>query len=347
MCKCLIDDYEFQTSEYDLKSGHGCPVCANHVIIKGINDIATTSPELVCFFKNIEDAYTHSENSSEKVKVVCPFCMSEKYMYISELNKYGRVTCDKCCDGISYPNKFAHELFSQLSNQYIKYDYEFSPEWAGKLRYDNHIILLDGKELLIEMDGAFHYLKSNSYVINNDELKNNLADSHNMKMIRINCNYDKTGNRFNYIKNNIIESLSDYFDLSLVDWDKCNSIGISNYLFEVIDYYNKNTKIDLHTISDHFKISMETLYNYLYVGENLGICKYIRNDPNRIKNSKPVAMYDLNNNLIGIFKSAKIIEETFPEFNFNHRCIRKSITDGKIYKNHIFSFVTYKDYQAY
>ena len=346
-CKCLKDGYIFESQEYNLKSGHGCPVCSNHKIIKGVNDIATTDKDLVEFFNDINDAYTHSRASDYEVIVICPYCKTKKKMRIAELTKYGYVTCNKCSDGLSYPNKFAHELFSQLQGQYLEYIPEYSPKWAQKYRYDNYIKLLDGSELIVEMDGGLHYHQNKKFAAKNDKLKDTLAHQNGVTIVRINCNYSKTGQRFSFIRDNIILSLNKYFELSNVDWDKCNSIAISNRLINVLDYYKCNPKLGLPEIATYFKISMETLYNYLYIGETLGLCTYVRNDPNRIKNSKPVSMYDINGNLIGIFKSAKQIEQAFPEKEFKHRSIRKNISDNRIYKGYYFKFSTYNEYQAY
>lgn len=55
-CRCLKDNYLFTISESELKAGHGCPVCCNHKVISGVNDVATTDPDLVKYFVNQEDA---------------------------------------------------------------------------------------------------------------------------------------------------------------------------------------------------------------------------------------------------------------------------------------------------
>ena len=347
LCCCLKDGYQFTIMETYLKNGHGCPVCANRVIIKGINDIGTTNPELVPLFVDENDAYCHSKSSDSRVKVKCPYCGALKIMRIAELTKYGYVTCEKCSDGVSYPNKFAHELFKQLEKQYKNYQSEYSPDWAGMLRYDNYIELLNEKRIIVEMDGGYHYAKHYDYLAKNDAFKNKLAEEHGITIIRINCNYLKVGQRYSMVKTNLFEALKDIFDLSNVNWDKCNKCGISSKLIEVLNYYKNNPKLGLHEIAKDCKISVPTLYEYLYTGEEFGLCQYIRNDKNRIKNSKPIAMYDLQNNLIGIYKSGKQISELFTELNFNHRQIRKHATDNKPYKNYIFRFATYEEYQQF
>lgn len=347
LCQCLMDGYKFVTTEYDLKNGHGCPVCANHTIIKGINDIGTTDSELVYLFVDENDAYCHCRSSNEKVYVRCPYCGTIKKMSINELTMRGYVTCDICSDGISYPNKFSHELFKQLSKQYLEYVSEYSPSWVGKLRYDNYIKLPDGREVIVEMDGGFHYNDRHENIIKNDLYKDKLAKEHGISMIRINCNYFRVGQRYSIIKTNLIASLKDLFDLSNVDWDKCNEMATSSKLIEVLNYYHDNPKLGLREIAKDCNISMATLYEYLYIGEEMGLCTYIRADSNRIKNSKPIAMYDLNMNLIGIYKSGKQITELFPELKFSHRQIRKCATSNKPYKNYIFRFATYEEYQQF
>lgn len=343
-CKCMNDGYVFIIRESDLKQSHGCPVCSNTKVIKGINDIATTDPELVKFFVNKEDAYNYSRCSSAEISVICPYCKSTKTIRVADMSKKQDISCQKCSDGISYPNKFAHELFSQLSNQYLEYEYEYSPDWANKYRYDNYMKLLNGQEIIVEMDGGFHNHKDSLYATKTDNIKNELSKQHNIKVIRINCDYDKTGNRFLFIKENTIKKLSLYFDLSCVDWDKCNQSAISSKIINVLEFYKNNPKWNLADIAKKFCISKQTLYEYLHTGEELGLCDYIRNDRSRIKNSKPVAMYNEFGELIGIYKSAKVIEETFPELNLLHRGIRDSIHKNKKYKNYIFSFVTYEEY---
>lgn len=349
--KCLCDGYEFISDEWNLKDGHGCPVCAGKKTVAGYNDVATLHPDLARLFDNYNDAIGLSPWSPKKVLVVCPYCGFKKYMRISELVRCGYVTCDKCSDGFSYPNKFSHELFSQLSQQYLYYEYEYSPDWAGNYVFDNYIECLDGAKLVVEMDGIFHY--ENIYdetgvtTANNDAKKDELCKKHNIDIVRINCHYKDISKRALFIKENIINKLFDYFDLSKIDWDKCDSAGVSRTMYEVINFYNANENFSLDYIASYFKIGNGLMHRFLREGEKLGLCTYIRNDPKRKKNSRPIAMYDAFGSFIGIFKSAKYIVEEFPEKDFYRSSVTAYCKNGKQYKGYIFKYVTYEEYYEY
>ena len=150
-----------------------------------------------------------------------------------------------------------------------------------------------------------------------------------------------------FIKENIINKLSDYFDLSKIDWDKCDAAGISRTMYEVINFYNANENFSLDYIANYFKIGNGLLHRFLREGEKLGLCTYIRNDPKRKKNSRPIAMYDEFGSFIGIFKSAKYIVEEFPEKDFYRSSVTAYCKNGKQYKGYIFKYVTYEEYYEY
>lgn len=283
LVKCLEDGYEFVAEEDGLRRGKGCPVCAHNITVNGINDIATTDPDLIVFFANEEDAHKYSRCSTAVVDVICPYCKNKRKMMISDLTFKGYMSCDRCSDNFSYPNKFAHELFRQINNQYLYYEYEYSPDWAGRYLYDNYIRLLDGTEIIVEMDGAFHYKEKYKESYCNDAEKDKLCAEHGITMIRVNCNYDTVGHRYSHIKYNLEETLNIYFDLSDIDWNRCNDCGVSSYIRMVVDYYNDNPTISIPDIAKHFNINRKTAYDYINIGEGLGLCDYIRNDPNRIK----------------------------------------------------------------
>ena len=44
--KCSTCGHEWQTTIANRSAGYSCPVCANRVIVAGVNDLTTTHPEL-------------------------------------------------------------------------------------------------------------------------------------------------------------------------------------------------------------------------------------------------------------------------------------------------------------
>ncbi len=52
-------------------NGVGCPICSNKVVVPGINDLATTHPELVSW-ANRDDARTVTAGSGTKIRWRCP-----------------------------------------------------------------------------------------------------------------------------------------------------------------------------------------------------------------------------------------------------------------------------------
>ena len=338
ICKCLNDGCVLEKEEDLLRRGYGCPVCDNKIVVRGINDVGTTHPELVCYFANIDDAYTHTIGSNDIVSVKCKCCGNIDNITVFELNRRGNFICDNCSDNVSYPNKFAHELFRQLKSQYLKYISEYSPKWADKCRYDNYIKLLDGNEIIVEMDGAFHYEKYEKYNSRNDKKKDFLANNNEISMIRIDCNYDRPCNRFDYIKSNIIKMLSEYFDLSDIDWGLCDKIGMSSMIENVVEYFNEHTDCTIKNISEYFNLSMSTVYQYLQIGNKIGICNYTKYDPNRNKHkSLAISVSGVNGEFIGNFKSIQQFIKKFPEKNLHYSSIKNNVGKNKPYKGYVFN----------
>lgn len=344
-CYCKKDEYTFVISECDLNRGRRCPLCANKIVIKGVNDIATTNPEMVQYLKNKEDAYKYTAQSNQVIDIQCPICGFVKKTSICNFYNNG-FSCDMCSDGISYSNKFAHELFRQLYTQYLEYEYEYSPYWAKKYRYDNYIKLCDGKEVIFEMDGAFHYIEN---LPNNDNEKDLLAFYHNIHVVHIDCNYTTMTDRFRYIKNNTINALKYYFDLDYVDWDKCNISGISSIIIEVAKYYNDNSQKEKKIIAKHFNISTNTLRNYLKIGNELGLCNYIKNEHKQSWRStiKPIAVYDSNNMLMGVYKSAEQLEKELVNLKLYKSSVFRAAKNNKMYKGYFFKFITKDEYLSF
>lgn len=255
----------------NLNKGVKCSCCSNHVVVKGINDVATLRPELLKYFVNINDAYTHTVMSGKKVKCKCPTCGTEKYILISNLSAHG-FSCDKCSDGISYPEKFVANVLSQLKINFIK-QYEIN---GFKYKYDFY---LPQYKTIIETHGEQHYCNTFykttlEKVQENDLKKENIALQNNIdNYVILDCRKSEV----NHIKNSIYNSdfFSDNFNLSSIDWELCHKESLENKLIEICQYWNEHS--DTICVSDVMKIfSMPrtTVRKYLHIGTEIGLCYF-------------------------------------------------------------------------
>jgi hypothetical protein len=128
------------------------------------------------------------------------------------------------------------------------------------------------------MDGFWHKndnilsgkTKEESQFIDNQ--KEELANKHNIKVIRINCEISD----LEYIKNNIMQSeLSNIFKFkeNNIDWLKCHEYACSSLVKMACDLWNKGT-YDTLLIAKNIGISRKTIIDYLKKGAKIGMCTY-------------------------------------------------------------------------
>src|ERR1035437_4433913 len=96
--------------------GQGCPYCCPtpRKVVIGLNDMWTTNSELAQLLLNSDDGYKYTKSSSIKINWKCPECGNIiKNNAPHKINRYG-LSCNRCSDGISYPEKFMSSLLFQL-----------------------------------------------------------------------------------------------------------------------------------------------------------------------------------------------------------------------------------------
>ena len=95
LVRCKIDGYMWYADPRKLLRGAECPVCLNRVVMVGVNDVATTHPDYVKYFKNPETAEKYVAGSETYVDVICPKCGHTKRMRICNLIRFG-FACNEC-----------------------------------------------------------------------------------------------------------------------------------------------------------------------------------------------------------------------------------------------------------
>ena len=242
-----------------------------------------------------EDGYKYTYGDVIKVNWKCPNCGNIiKNKTISDVFHYG-LSCPICSDGILYPEKFMYNLLKQLG---IDFEYQYSPKWANRKRYDFYI---PSKQLIIEMDGGWHsqdnllsgQTKDKSKEI--DDYKNKLAEEHGIEPIRIDCDYHVYN--ADIIKQNILNSqLYIFIDFSHVDWLKIDSLSQKSLTKEICDYKKDNPLEFASDIASKYNLGTNTVVRYLKRGTRFGWCNY-----------DPKAEFARNSKLIGIKHMRKII----------------------------------------
>ena len=280
LCRCLTCDSRLWKTEVDLKLGEkgrygngSCGVCSNRIVVTGKNDVATTHPHLVKYFKDPEDALYINAGSRDKRWFVCPICGYEVFKPVEYVVTHNDICCNVCDDHISYPNKFAYSVLSQLNVDSLEREYSI---WENESRCSYDIYFLyNKKKYLLEMDGGFHFQKRFGRQIEDnekrDKFKDDVAEKNGFILIRINCEKSE----LNYIKKNMEQSiLSEIFDLSIVNWGKVENDCKKNILNEIAIYYSHNPNASLENISEKFHLCGQTVRTYLKRANNIGLIKY-------------------------------------------------------------------------
>lgn len=310
--KCSNEDWIIESN---LITGEGgCNVCnASTPKIKlGINTIWDTDRWMVDLGVSEEDAKIHGKGSHDKIEVVCPDCGRNKEVLIYNIYQYKSIGCT-CGDRFSYPEKFVTRLLSQTN---IQFEVEFNKKWSIGKRYDFY---LPDYNMIIETHGIQHYeqtrrkgAKTLVEEQENDRIKKELALSNGIKhYIELDCRHSE----LEYIKNSILNSkMAELFDLSNINWSKCEEFALSNLTKDICDCWNNKEEWETaNTIAKNNKWGIKdgtTIRNYLKKGSKLGWCDYnskeeVRKNAincNKLK-AKEVEVFK-NGKSLGVFESA-------------------------------------------
>ena len=347
-CKCLKDGYIWDAIPRNLIDGHGCPMCANKIVLESVNDIPTTAPWMISYFQGgYDEAKLYTCKSGKKIYPKCPDCgrVKENPLAIKSIYSNHSIGCI-CSDKISYPNKFSYAFLNQLP--VVNWQPEFSPDWAGRYRYDNYFEYNNYKYIL-EMDGELGHgnitwgaKEIDTIGIKRDIEKDKLAKNHDIEVIRIDCKKSEK----DYISNNILNNntLVSIIGDTFIDWDICDDFANKNILKEVCNYWNEND-VDTLKIATFFNLGRGTITRYLKIGSNLGFCNYNSEIARKTSNSKPLICNDKF-----IFSSKNVFKKyCFNLFGFqiSGNELSKHIYDGSIYKNLNFKYISTKKLMDY
>lgn len=175
------------------------------------------------------------------------------------------------------------------------------PHKRDKKRYDFWV----ENKYIIECHGIQHYKQKfkNTLMkeIENDNLKYKLAIDNGIlfeNYIVIDCRESN----FDYLKTQFIKSLSNFFNLDNIIWEKVNEFCLTSIAIQTIELWNNGLKSTTKIVKE-LKISESAVRTYLKKGVESGLCDYYpKQQLNIVKfissRCKSVLQYDLENNFI-------------------------------------------------
>lgn len=355
--KVLVDFKCGHTPNYitpnSYNNGVRCPVCSNQKTEIGVNNILQKRPDIIKYLKNKDDALKYQPYSKKRIMFLCDKCGYEKEYEINTVSSFG-FSCPNCSDGISYPNKFISNLLCELD---IEFDAEVQFDWCKFKKYNSNTymvgrydIVIDSKKVIIEMDGSLghgnnSFSKSKDESVYIDNIKDKLAKSNGYILIRIPCKYKNIKDRFKVVKESILSSdLSQYIDLSKVDWNNINNLSEISYITKAIELFNSGDNLGAKDIGKILHISTTCASNYLKIGNDMKLCdfgehtyKNFRCKKLLLSVAKPMCLTNLENNDSIYFCSQS---ECSRYFSKHHLYIKDNKTriNGIIYKTTYISF---------
>lgn len=256
-----------------------------------------------------------SKCSGEKLFFKCNKCGHEITSKISAFSmvNYGK-ECEYCSDKISYPEKFIINLLEQLK---VDFETQYSPKWINNKRYDFY---MPNSECIIETHGKQHYSNKTNFKSlggrtleeeqANDKLKKEIALQNGINnYIELDCRESN----LEWIKNSILNSkLNELFDLSNIDWLKCDINSQKSYKIQTWKLINQGK--DVKYIASKFNINENTVYSYLKDGIKYKMCNYMYKEIiNKTNKNKAIQLWNKKNfsvkeiaDQLGIYKETVV-----------------------------------------
>lgn len=273
--KCTVCGYEGTMRRDHYNNGIGCSVCSGKIVLKGYNDIATTSPEIAKYIHPKEDAYRYTKFSSKKLTFKCDICGYERVLPISSVTRHGKFVCPVCdgC-GISYPNRFMTSILFHFG---IKFETEKTFEWSNGKRYDFYI---QKYNMIIEMNGQQHYVNKRTFgttslaeIQSNDAYKVDIAKKNGITSYISVPLFDTTPEA-------IIKSITDNMVLEKIgiecsdeDWKAIVTMSSRKLPKECLELWESGIR-STEQIANKLHITPASVSSYLKQYALRGICDY-------------------------------------------------------------------------
>lgn len=250
---------EFCTKTTNIKN------CSLRYIVRNIFAVDVKKELVSLIIDDYEKIKKLTIRSEELVSVKCPYCGTIRKIKVKQLFMLKSVSCNKCSDGRSYPEKFVYSFLEQTG---IGFEVQVKFDFDKNVKYDFYIPSLN---IVIEVDGIQHRNVNSNWYTDNDEYKTGLIENNGMSMIRVIADISD----LEHMKQAIINSeLWNIFNCpNYIDWNECHKFACKSIICEVGKTYEDGVK-DLDELSEIFKLHRKTIREYLVKASTLGICNF-------------------------------------------------------------------------
>lgn len=262
---CTMDN--FWINETDLKDKKGCSCCAGTKVIKGVNDISTTAPDLMVYLVDKEFGYTHTKTTNKSTLMKCPICGYEKSMQFQKVY-FQNFACPYCSDGFSFPEKFMMEILNEAG---IKFKYQLNKKnfnWCNKYKYDFY---LPDYNWIIETHGRQHYEDGwgkIDFQRKIDKIKRELALNNGIdKYIELDCRQSDGKYIYKSIRQSDLNTI-----IKTINVNKAEARAQNSKLKIACDLFN-NKGVCFSEIAQKLNVCYDTVHRYISKGFELGIIK--------------------------------------------------------------------------
>lgn len=340
--KCGYIFETFPSTILVAKLGYGCPRCSKRHYFKKNGSLSENYPEFCKYLVNKDDGKKYGRYTEERLLLKCPDCGHTQYRQPNTVITHG-FHCEICRDGISKNEKIMRSILSQLN---IDFEVEKIFSWSDKKRYDFYF-----DNIICEMNGKQHYLdgfviegnkRTLKEEIENDNFKRSIAFEHGFdenNYLVIDCRKSD----FQWIKEHILKSkLSQYYDLSVIDWRKCELDSMKSVAIIINDLWNSGKSVK--EIVKELKLSNSTVTKYLTQFHELGMNSYdYVKERNSLDCRKVVCL-----NTKEIFNSIKNASKQYKVYNTSiSDCCMKKRNSAGTYNGKKLVWAYYEDYIKY
>ena len=359
--ECLICGFNSTIQEGNINKGDGCSVCSSHKTLKGFNDLWTTREDVAMMLTNPSDGFVYSEFSNKRVHFTCPnkYCKNSLGMKMISVVSSEGLSCKRCGDGTSYPNKFMYYLLKSCNIEFeseVHFSWCIFPKYKKQkgFSYGVYDFVLSDDLVIIEMDSSMGHgnnIHTRSKIskeesVYRDKMKDLLAGENGYRIIRVKCAYKGHESRkkacINGCKNSELKSL---INIDSIDWDEIDKKASNNSILRrICELYNDGKSSG--EIAALLGKDQSSVIDYLHKGKELNLCNfipYIQSPGYSSKNVVPVMCVDKNL----AFSSMKAVEKYSEDIfgiKMNARSLGNAIRLGSNYKKLKWKKLSKNDY---